>query len=111
VLIAELRCCLCSETCGTLESSPAAGLQAVARFRPADGSAARLVVWRRLRCPRCGSGTLFADAPEVVSRRDEQVDWALDPPRRGRPPGWLVALRVRQTTCPVAGASGEQGAA
>ena len=96
VLTAELRCYLCSEPCGMLEGSPAVGLHAVARFTPADGSAPRLVAWRRLRCRRCGSGSLFVDEPEVVTRREERVDWTLDRPKRGRPPRWLVALRARQ---------------
>jgi hypothetical protein len=111
VLVAELRCGLCSERCGTLEASPALGLRLVARFTPADGSAARVVAWRGLRCPRCGSHTLFADAPEVVTRTVEQVDWTLDPPRRGRPPRWLVALRASESTRPPAGDASEQSVA
>ena len=41
-------------------------------------------------------GLLFLDEPEIVVRRRERVDWAVDRPRRGRPPRWLVALRARQ---------------
>ena len=96
VLTAELRCYLCSQMCGTLEGRPGAGLPSVTWFTPVDGSGPQLVAWRRLRCPRCGSRALFVDEPEVVTQRDEQVDWTLDPPRRGRPPRWLVELRARQ---------------
>jgi hypothetical protein len=68
----------------------------VARFRAADGSPARMLAWSALRCPRCSSGSLFVDEPEIVVRRLERVDWTLDHPRRGRPPRWLVAQRDRQ---------------
>jgi hypothetical protein len=68
----------------------------IARFCAADGSPARMLAWSALRCPRCSSGSLFLDEPEVVVRRSERVDWAIDRPRRGRPPRWLVALRARQ---------------
>ena len=96
ILRAELRCYLCAETCGVLEAPPAASMPRVARFCAADGSPAQMRVWRTLRCPRCSSGSLFLDEPDIVVRRLERVDWALDRPRRGRPPRWLVALRDRQ---------------
>ena len=96
VLRAELRCYLCAETCGVLEAPPAATMPRVARFSAADGSPARVLAWNALRCPRCSSGSLFLDEPVIVVRRLERVDWALDRPRRGRPPRWLVAQRDRQ---------------
>ncbi len=98
VLTAMLRCHLCGETCGVLESpAAAAGLTPIARFTPAGGSRSQLVVWRRLRCPRCGSGSLFVDELEIVTRRVEApADLLLEKPRRGRPPRWLVELRARQ---------------
>ena len=96
VLRAELRCYLCSETCGVLEAPPAPGMPRVAQFCAADGSPARRLDWSALRCPRCGSGSLFLDESEIVVQRLERVDWALDRPRRGRPPRWLVALRACQ---------------
>jgi hypothetical protein len=95
VLRAELRCYLCAATCGALEAPPSAGMPPVAHFFPADGSPGRLLVWRRLRCPRCASGSLFLDEPETLVRRVERIDWDLDRPRRGRPPRWLVALRAQ----------------
>jgi hypothetical protein len=96
VLRAELRCYLCAETCGALEAPPSPSMPPVARFFPADGSPGRVLVWRRVRCPRCASGSLYLDEPETVVRRVEQIDWDLERPRRGRPPRWLVALRARQ---------------
>jgi hypothetical protein len=36
------------------------------------------------------------DELETIVRRIERVDWAIEQPRRGRPPRWLVALRERQ---------------
>jgi hypothetical protein len=96
VLRADLRCYLCAETFGTLEAAPTATMPAVARFCPVDGSPSRLLAWRGLRCPRCGSSSLVLDDLETSVRRVERVDWANEQPRRGRPPRWLVALRARQ---------------
>lgn len=96
VLRAELRRYLCGETCGVLEAPPASSMPRIAQFRAADGSPARTLAWSALRCPRCSSGSLFVDEPEIVVRRIERVDWEVDRPRRGRPPRWLVAQRARQ---------------
>jgi hypothetical protein len=97
VLTAVLQCYLCGQTCGVLETPAGQGLPPIARFTPLDGSAGRHVVWRRLRCPRCRSGSLLVDEMEVVTRRVERsIDLLLDKPRRGRPPRWLVELRARQ---------------
>ncbi len=93
VLQAQLRCYLCAETCGVLEAPPDRALPPLARFSAADGAPARLVAWRALRCPRCGSASLYVDEPETLQRRVERIDWELDRPRRGRPPRWLVAQR------------------
>jgi hypothetical protein len=68
----------------------------VARFYPIDGSPGRELAWQRLRCPRCGGRSLLVDELETVVQRVERIDWALEQPRRGRPPRWLVALRERQ---------------
>jgi hypothetical protein len=96
VLRADLRCYLCAESFGTLEATPTAPMPAVARFCPADGSPSRLLAWRGLRCPRCGSSSLVLDGLETIVRRVERVDWAIEQPRRGRPPRWLVALRAQR---------------
>ena len=96
VLRAELRCYLCAQTFGALEAAPTATMPAVARFCPADGSPSRLLAWRGLRCPLCGSTSLVLDNLETIVRRVERVDWAIEQPRRGRPPRWLVALRAQQ---------------
>src|ERR1700686_5090636 len=96
VLRADLRCVLCAETFGALGAPPAAPMPAVARFCPADGSPSRLLAWRGLRCPRCGSHSLVLGDLETSVRRVERVDWANEQPRRGRPPRWLVALRAQQ---------------
>jgi hypothetical protein len=99
VLRAELRCYLCAETTGAVESEAATSVMpSLARFCPADGSPAQVLAWRRLHCPRCGSRSLFLDEPETVFHRDERlepIDWDLDRPRRGRPPRWLVAMRAQ----------------
>ena len=96
VLTGMLRCHLCGETCGALQSPAAAGLPPIARFTPAGASDSHLVVWQRLRCPRCGSGSLFVDEVEIVTRRVETpINMLLEKPRRGRPPRWLVYLRAQ----------------
>jgi len=96
VLTATLRCHLCGETCGVLESPPTAGLPPVARFTPAGGGATEEVLWQRLRCQRCGSRSLFVDDLEIVTKRiDAPFNTLFEKPRRGRPPRWLVALRAR----------------
>jgi hypothetical protein len=88
---------MCGETCGVLERPSAAGLPPIARFAPAGGSDSQLVVWQRLRCPRCGSGSLFVDELEIVTVRVEApANMLPEKPRRGRPPRWLVELRARQ---------------
>jgi hypothetical protein len=97
VLTAALQCYLCGQTCGVLEAPAGAGLPPIAQFTPADGSASRQVSWQRLRCARCGSGSLMVEELEVVTRRIEApLDLLLEKPRRGRPPRWLVELRARR---------------
>jgi hypothetical protein len=96
VLRADLHCYLCAQTFGALEAAPTEPMPAVARFCPADGSPSRPLAWRGLRCPRCGSNSLVLDGLETIVRRVERVDWAVEQPRRGRPPRWLVALRAQQ---------------
>ena len=97
VLTATLQCYLCGQTCGVLEAPAGFGLPPVARFIPVDGSGSRQVIWQRLRCPRCGSGSLLVEEVDVVTQRIETpLDLLLEKPRRGRPPRWLVELRARQ---------------
>src|SRR5689334_18981765 len=79
VFTGMLRCHMCGQTCGVLEASDS-----------------RLVAWQRLHCPRCGSGSLFVDELEIVSRRIEvPLNLFFEKPRRGRPPRWLVERRAR----------------
>lgn len=97
VLTAALQCYLCGQTCGALESPAGAVLPPIARFTPVDGSASQQVAWQRLRCPRCGSGSLLVEELQVITRRIEApLDLLLEKPRRGRPPRWLVELRARE---------------
>jgi hypothetical protein len=97
VLTATLNCYLCGHTCGNLESPATTALPPIVLFTPAQGSGSCQVVWQRLRCPRCGGGSLFIDELEVVTRREEpRLDPLQEKPRRGRPPRWLVELRAKQ---------------
>jgi hypothetical protein len=90
VLRAELRCHLCAETIAAVEAETSVAMMpAVAHVYPTDGSPARERAWRGLHCSRCGSTSLYLDEPQTIVRRDEQLDWTLERPRRGRPPRWL----------------------
>ena len=91
---ADVRCYHCSQLCGVVEFDQHGSLPEVARVRAvgADPDSAVAAPWRRLRCSRC-AGPLFLDEPRRVRQYDDHVNWALDQPRRGRPPQWLVDLR------------------
>ena len=84
------------ETCGVLEAPPAPSMPALPGFARQMG---RPCSHARLECsalPSLSGQLALLDEPEIVVRRVERVDWAVDRPRRGRPPRWLVALRARQ---------------
>ena len=94
VLCASLTCYLCGRSAGAVEASTVGTWPAVVRFRPAGSATIRLTAWRQVRCVGCGGAT-FLDDFETVRQRVERIDWSLDAPRRGRPPGWLIELRRR----------------
>ena len=89
LFLVELRCLLCGRIVGTLETRqwPCHG---AALLRLDSGPQAVPVAdWSRLRCASCG-GNVYAEEVQPT-RLYPRVSW--DPPRRGRPPRWLVALR------------------
>src|SRR5205823_2328234 len=93
LFIADIACLPCGRPVGTARSDhwPPKG---PVLFQPAGSSNAHPLsnIWR-LRCPVCGGNTA---ADEVTVRRvriESPTDWKADPPRRGRPPKWLVELR------------------
>jgi len=91
----ELRCLLCARTIGSLEAEHWPSLGPML-FRQAGADlSVRIADWRRLHCAFCG-GNAYPD--EVTTTRVypplRLVDD--DPPRRGRPPKWLVAARKAQ---------------
>lgn len=92
VMLVELRCYLCANTVGVLETHhwPSFG-PALLRTRP-ESPAMRIADWRRLRCAKC-SGNVYPD--EISTARVYPPDsWAeSEQPRRGRPPKWLVEQR------------------
>jgi hypothetical protein len=90
---AELRCYHCGSTCGTFVSPDPYTIPPVVNFRPLGSDHETAVEWRRLRCARC-QGPTFVDEVERVVERIDRPNWALDRPRRGRPPKWLVELRA-----------------
>jgi hypothetical protein len=89
---ADVCCYLCGELCGVAEWRPQdRPLRAVTFRRGGHQEPVRLPLVR-LRCPRC-QGPVYLDQPRSVRVWDDQVNWALEQPRRGRPPNWLVSLR------------------
>jgi hypothetical protein len=94
VLCASLTCYLCGRSAGAVEAPMAGTWPSVVRFQPTGSASSRLTAWRQVRCVGCGGAT-FIDDVETVRQRVEQIDWSLDAPRRGRPPGWLIELRRR----------------
>lgn len=91
LFLVDLRCLQCGRTAGTLETSqwPWSG---PATLRVAPHETVQVADWTRLRCGRCG-GNVYSDEV-TTTRRYPRVSWDdLDKPRRGRPPGWLVAQR------------------
>ena len=94
VVSASLTCYLCGRSAGAVEAPLVGAWPAVVWFRPTGSTTAERTVWRQVRCEGCGGAT-FLDDVETVRQRVERIDWSLDRPRRGRPPGWLVELRRR----------------
>ncbi len=68
---ADLRCTLCAEYRGTLETTSDRGFLPIARLVSGDGSMSWVVNWTQLRCLRCGSSWLFLDDPETVVIGDQ----------------------------------------
>lgn len=91
---ADVCCYLCGETCGVIESRTPPPFPLVVAYRRLGAARASSVRRSTLRCPRCGGG-IYLDDSRTVRRWAEDINWALDAPRRGRPPKWLVELRAR----------------
>ena len=91
----ELRCLLCGRNIGSLETAYWVCIGPVF-FRPAGvDHIVRVTDWRRLRCASCGGNAI----PDEVTTIHvyPPLHWDEDgPPRRGRPPKWLVAARKAQ---------------
>jgi hypothetical protein len=91
---ASLVCLQCGREIGCLERTarPGAPIQVV--FRPAGAMLAGPVTPSGIRCAVC-KGVAIVESERTVRQWDEQIDWTLDRPRRGRPPAWLVERRRR----------------
>jgi hypothetical protein len=96
IVLVELRCLLCARVVGTLQAErwPPAG---PVLYLPAEAERSIPVTdWRRIRCATCGRNT-YSDEIRTV-KLYPPVSWdELDPPRRGRPPKWLIAQRNAAT--------------
>jgi hypothetical protein len=91
----ELRCLLCARTIGSLEAEHWPFLGPMLFRRAGDDLPVRITDWRRLRCAFCGGNPY----PDEVATTRVYLPLRLgddDPPRRGRPPKWLVAARKAQ---------------
>jgi hypothetical protein len=96
IFVADLKCYLCGELSGTIESEQSpSGRRAVRLRRTPRAEPVPLRDWRELRCERCG-GPLYLDEPDVIVRRTEEYDWLDERPRRGRPPKHLMEARRRE---------------
>jgi hypothetical protein len=91
----ELLCLHCGRIIGSLETAHWVCIGPVL-FRPAGvDHIFRVTDWRRLRCASCG-GNAIPDEVTTI-RVYPPLRWDDDdPPRRGRPPKWLVAARKAQ---------------
>ncbi len=93
IFVVEITCLLCARPVGTARSNqwpPNAPIS----FQPADSlSATMLLTWWRVRCTVCGGNTAAREVATRTIRIDQPIDWRADPPRRGRPPKWLVERR------------------
>ena len=88
-MLVELRCYLCANTIGVLETDHWPTFGPALLRTASETPAARIADWRRVRCARCG-GNVY---PDEISTANvyPQVPW--EQPRRGRPPKWLVEQR------------------
>ena len=95
ILVADVKCYLCGDVSGTVESDRQPMPRSVMYRKAGEEKAAPVVDWRRLRCERC-QGPIFLDEADVITRRTEEHNWLEERPRRGRPPKRLVEERRRQ---------------
>jgi hypothetical protein len=93
IFVAEITCLLCARPVGTVRSNQWPPIAPIL-LQPADSpSASTLAAWWRVRCTVCGGNTAASEVTTRTIRIDQPIDWRADPPRRGRPPKWLVEGR------------------
>jgi hypothetical protein len=92
VVHADVCCYLCGELSGVVECRQQDLPARVVTFRPCRSPSTIRLPLDRLRCSRC-QGHVYLDQPRTVRAWDDDINWALDQPRRGRPPKWLVSMR------------------
>jgi hypothetical protein len=89
---ADVCCYVCGELCGVASCRQQDVAARVVTFRPCRSTRVVRLPIAQLRCSRC-RGQVYFDEPRTVRAWDDDVNWALDQPRRGRPPKWLLSLR------------------
>ncbi|MBI2756306.1 MAG: hypothetical protein HYX52_06325 [Chloroflexi bacterium] len=94
-LEADVKCYLCGSYVGSIESEQRSAARSVQFRRLGDDRSLPILSWRRLRCERC-NGPVYLDETRVITRRYENLDWAEERPRRGRPPKHVVEERRRR---------------
>jgi hypothetical protein len=84
---------MCARSIGTILADRWPPRGSVLFTSPESTRARPLATWWRLRCPICGGNTAATEVEVHTVRHEPPPDWQDDPPRRGRPPAWLVAQR------------------
>jgi hypothetical protein len=93
VLVAEIACLMCARSIGTILADRWPPRRSVLFTTPESTRARPLATWWQLRCPIGGGNTAATEVEVHTVRHEPPPDWQDDPPRRGRPPAWLVAQR------------------
>lgn len=97
VFFVDITCLLCNRLVGTAQDSRWPPIRSVL-FRRKGSSDFQQVMLNVLRCPDCRGNTTVSDITSKIVRLETPRDLQRDPPRRGRPPNWLVAERASKTT-------------
>ena len=101
--LAQLACLLCGRPVATAEADtwPPTG---PVLLRTTNAAAPRVLPRSlgELRCGTCGGNAVVAEVTRLVLRFDPPVDWEAERPLRGRPPNWLLAMRLAANADQVA---------
>jgi len=91
--MAELTCLLCGRGQGCLEAGMWPPRGTALLRRPGAEQPIPVTERQRLCCGSCGGAVIVAEVAALAVRPEAPPEWEAEPPRRGRPPKWLVARR------------------